>query len=161
MNEEPDWAKVLNEAYQSKVGVVQWRGSLPEDHPHHDEEPDHDLQTATNLTVTQIHDAIVFLERTDLIRQIGTGMNYELSKKGLDVAHERTLRDRQERLMETQNEATGILASFTVILGAAALIQAITAVVNTQNPYNLYLSVVFAVLLIAIWKTKNDWMPTT
>lgn len=161
MDEEPDWAIILHEAYQSKIGVVQWRGDLEDDHKHHDEEAEFDLTQITDLSDDRIRNAIAFLDRAHLLSQMGSGMNYKLTQEGLDVAHERALRDRQEALMETQNDATSILAAFTVVLGAAALIQAFAAVLNTRGPYNVYLGVVYAILLIAIWWTMDDWMPTT
>lgn len=160
MDAEPDWAKVIDAAYRSSQGVVQWKGDLPDDHKQQDKEVKHDLREETDLTDERISNAVKFGERTDLIRQLGTGMHYELKEKGLNVAHERALRSRQEHLMESQNKATQRLATFTVILGAAALVEAAASTFTAQQPYNYLLLTIYVAVLVVLWRSRDDWAMT-
>lgn len=99
-----------------------------------------------------------FLERTNLIRAEvrDDGVAIILTEDGFDVAHERELRQEQQSLMETQSEATGTLANFTAILGAAALVQALAAVVTAQR-YTYLLAIVYLIILALLLYKIDGW----
>lgn len=153
---EPNWATVLLTAYESKGGMVQWLKAVEKDHDQREREWPSDLSEVTNLSDEEITEAIRFAERNDLLSQVGSGVHYELTQKGFDVAHERKLRKKQRNQIESQTDATGTLANFTIILGVTALIQALAAVVSAPR-YSGLLAVIYAVILIMLFLKKDEW----
>lgn len=152
---EPHWATVLRTAYESKAGTIQWVEAVGEEHDQRQRDWDFDLRKATDLSGKELEGAIRFAERDNLLTQIGSGVHYELTKKGIDIAHERELRKDQQSLTKSQNMATNKLADFTVILGVAALVQAAAAVVSAPR-YSVHLSVFYIVILVALLSMKDD-----
>lgn len=134
--QEPDWAKVVQAVYRSAPGVVQWQGDLPDDHNQKDKTTGFDLRDLTDLSDEEISNAVSFATRTGLMVQIGTGMNYKLTEKGFNVAHERELR-------RQQGKNNRVVAAFTVIIGLSTLIQA-WKILNEIGGFN---SLLFGVAL--------------
>lgn len=145
--EEPDWAKVIHTAYQSAQGVVQWQGDLPEDHNQRDKDPPFDLREHTDLTDEEISDAVGFATRTELLEQIGSGMNYELTEKGFNVAHERELRKERHDIVESQANVGRVTAILTGVLAVNAAIQAVTTFLDVAPAVRFRLSIVYVVIV--------------
>lgn len=153
---EPHWATVLRAAYESKGGTVQWVEAVDENHHQRKQEWPFDLREVTNLTNEEIEGAIRFAEQTDQLSQVGSGVHYELTQKGFDVAHERELRKEHQSLTESQNDATDTLADFTIILGVTALVQALAAVVSVPR-FEIPLALIYGILLVVLWYKGDDW----
>ena len=153
--QNPDWALLLQMAYQSGHGTVQWPERLDEDDPERERNNPNDLREV-DLTREEVERALQFVERTGLMSQVANGKHYELTEKGFNVANERELRKRQYRLTEAQNDANDTLANFTIILGATALVQALAAVISAPR-YSVSLSVIYLLLLGILWYKGEDW----
>lgn len=80
-----------------------------------------------------------------------------LTPRGFDLIHDYEMRKHQQDLMQSQNDANRTLAAFTVILGAAALVQAAAAVFSSPWPANVVLGIVYLIILIALWVSRDDW----
>lgn len=83
-----------------------------------------------------------------------------ITPRGFDLIHEYELKERQQELLETQNQSSQILAAFTVILGVAALVQAAAAVLTTPQPVNWILGTVYAAILGGLLFTRDKWIPS-
>lgn len=83
----------------------------------------------------------------DSVRYVG------LTEKGFEVAHDRAIRQRQQEILESQNESSHLLAVVTVLLGATALVQALAAVFDLSWPLNLLLGLVYCgvLVLVLLW----------
>lgn len=162
MEEEPDWAKALNELHQGQLSHTLGDLSTPGEFKVYDIEEY--LLKVTDLNEKEVKEAIQYLDDMGLISGItiaGEEMKLKggLTEEGFRIAHEREMRKRQQSLLESQNDATRTLATFTVILGVAALVQAAAAVMSVPNPYNFYLAGFYAIVLSLLLWTKDDWVP--
>lgn len=99
----------------------------------------------------------------------------KLTEMGFDVAHERAVRRRRQEVLESQNatserianlterqsDSSHLLAVVTVLLGATALIQATAAVFSLSWPQNALLGVLYVMLLLLLWFTRDRWYRIT
>lgn len=138
--EEPDWVRVLRVLYREEDKLHRKiKGELSESHK---------LVTESGLKTEEVDHALWFLREQGLIKQEGAGhkeletgetqsthIEYELTEKGFDVAHDRELRNQQE----THNR---VLAAFTVLVGISALVQAVSVVATQTGPMQWILGVI-------------------
>lgn len=172
---EPDWAKVLEEFYESHGRLVLPEGDLFGKVREKDRvlfsEDENLLSQVDELDGRAIRVGVEYLIQTGLLvvdtddteelNQASEGTIFrslQLTKSGFDVAHERELRNRQQDLMERQNKASRTLATFTVILGATAVVQAAAAVVSTTYPTNAFLGVLYIGVIVALWLSRDHWL---
>lgn len=123
--QRPDWAQMLNVIYENGGSATYHEprdGGLSPENPFIEE---------TRLTEEEVHEAVDLLRNASLVRNVRTGggsgeiVSLGLTEKGFDVAHERMIQERQER-------HDRVIAGFTVVLGVAALIQALKAIYEMQ-----------------------------
>ena len=157
---DPNWAKILHTVYEEEEAAII--------RPYSDVQESYVLRSETGLGESEVLRAIEYLERQGLTEreQFWEDESDEiisLTEKGFDVAHERQIQKEQQSLIETQNnairnqsKATDTLANFTIILGAAALIQAFAAVVSAPR-YNGFLLATYFALLIVLWVKRDEW----
>jgi hypothetical protein len=129
--DDPEWVKVLRVLYREEDKLHrEIKGELSESHK---------LVKESGLKTEEVDHALWFLREQGLIEQEGVGhkeldtgeaqsthIEYELTEKGFDVAHDRELRNQQE----THNR---VLAAFTVLVGISALVQAVSVVATESG----------------------------
>ena len=122
----PNWAKVLNVLYNEEDSLYrEFEGGLSETH---------DLVTKSGLDSDRVEDALVFLRDQGLVEQSSAGnkraqtgelqsthIEYALTQKGFEVAHNREMNLRQEK-------HDRVISAFTVFLGLSAIFQAWTII---------------------------------
>lgn len=156
--EEPDWAKVLSILYAEEDSIYrEIKGELSESH---------DLVTESGLETDKVEAALAFLRDQGLVETGGAGhevpegggearathIEYELTEKGFEVAHERELQNKQE----TQNR---IVAAFTVLVGISALVQAVSVVATQTGPMQWilgFINVTGALAFVYVLKGKAE-----
>ncbi|WP_227132321.1 hypothetical protein [Halorubellus salinus] len=77
-----------------------------------------------------------------------SGRRVQLTPTGFEVAHEREMTEDQYEIQEEQANANDRVADFTVILGAAALVQAAESVMTAPKPTDLYLGIFMILILV-------------
>lgn len=113
----------------------------------------------TDLTPQEAHRAVNHGRRAGLVETVENvdEVGIRFTTEGFTIAHEQQWRERQYDLVKSQNEASGTLATFTVILGAAALVQASVSVLTATWPANLVLTVFYALILWTLWRFRDRW----
>lgn len=157
---EPNWAKVLHAAYESPSGQVRW---IDENRWEDGQEPPESeislhLSDITDLSSKELEKAMDYTRRTGLLRPTNSGTEYFVTQEGFKVAHDRVVSRRQQNLIESQNDASRALATFTVILGAAALVQAAAAVLSAPSPAKRGLALLYIVILAGLWFFRDHWV---
>lgn len=146
---EPDWAKVLSVLYAEENSVYrEIQGEISESH---------DLVTKSGLATDNVEGALAYLRDQGLVETEFAGhevsefggevqsshIGYELTQKGFDVAHEREMNIRQEK-------HDRVISAFTVVLGAAALVQARVALDTLPYPQSVLISGFMIFVMIAM-----------
>lgn len=172
MQDETDWARILRALYEGRLFIddstVEGTSFELVDYLSRQESLEH-------LEEREITETLEDMERAGLVdllpmegnltKDEGEEMYGGLTRDGFDVAHERDLRERQQSLiesqnalMESQNVSSQKIAAFTVILGAAALVQAAAAVFTAPWPVNLGLGVLYLGVLVGLLLSQDRWL---
>lgn len=160
---EAHWPEVLRVFYEDELVIKDLPLSDTGMSP--DMENNEDLRhlaERTSLDPSKVWTELTFLWEVELIDRVQRRSDdvIGLTNEGFNVAHEREQRNQHQELIRTQSDATGVLANFTIILGATAMIQALASVVSAPQ-YSVMLSVIYAALLLALlWKRDELFYQT-
>lgn len=116
----PEWLRLLDAWYEAGEDLVKkikeedktyrWAGSL---------------KSVTDLNNSQKQQKLRYMEDTGLIEEYGDDGSMRLTRRGLQVAHDRELGKRQEEILNQQKEVSEKSASIYTLLVVAVSIQAI------------------------------------
>lgn len=159
---EPNWARILKVLHEGELATNIQRGdsfTMPVI-------PMSDLEKELNLEAREIESSLEYLAEVRLIEWFRPALvddegisevQAALTPEGFHVAHERELRDRQQRLLESQNETSAALVMFTAILGAAASVQALASITLADaNWEKVLLGIMYVLLLVGLYYYRDE-----
>lgn len=107
---DPDWAAILDEMYEASETLVH----RAPDEEVYEYELYHPMSSESDLSASEIRSELKYLEKVGLIEEFDDEGWIRPSKRGVQVAHERQIADRQ-------NQTNQALVAFTfalVLVGA-------------------------------------------
>lgn len=132
---DPDWELILDAFYEEGLEVG-------------NDEEDEDMQRLierTEIERTKLVSRISYLREVGLLTELPGNARCRLTTDGFQVAHERAQKDREQ----TTNRR---LIQLTVVLGLAAILQALAAAFQLDNQLlAIVLGTCAALLAIAAW----------
>jgi hypothetical protein len=143
MNEQPDWATVLEWMYSRGRGYIEGPPQDPDDVKGG---PvlllgDATLIEATELTNDELDDAVSYLLHTGLIEEttVDPGYtHYQMTEKGFRVAHERVMQRREQTLederADRQTDANLAIGWLTVALVVVSAVDAAINAIGLNHP---------------------------
>lgn len=138
---DPNWARVLDAFYEHGLQVK---------NPDHVKDALAEISGHTDLDPIEIREEINYLRDVGLLTPLAGGGLCHLTEEGFQVAHERAQTNREQRTNMR-------IAALTVVLGLAAIVQAMAAAFQLQNQLYSYGLAGSAVLLaVIVWYVGPD-----